>query len=265
MNLDVLPVRTGNAPENMAHDFLLLQRYPQAETARFRHYRWRGPAWTFGYSQKVAFVRAQIPAGNQDLCRRPTGGGVVDHTDDWTYALVVPRAHPLEAIRATESYRAVHECLAAALRVQGVPVRLARADESGAMEGGVVGPGVCFRRAEIFDVVHERTGEKVAGAAQKRNKSGLLVQGSLWKPACGTLVDWIFSTRRSSPGSRARKAGLSNSPAGRISATNRNKRSSSSIRRPSGTSSGRESADAAPADSPRAEQPRPVERNAGQP
>jgi lipoate-protein ligase A len=50
---------------------------------------------------------------------------------------------------------------------------------------------VCFQRAELYDVVHGATGEKIAGAAQKRNKHGLLFQGSLWRPAVGAVaVDW---------------------------------------------------------------------------
>ena len=121
MVLEVLPTRTGGAAENMALDFLLLQRYPRADVPRFRHYGWRSPAITFGYSQKIGFVRAQLPAGEHfDLCRRPTGGGVVDHRDDWTFSLVIPRGHPLEDVRATQSYREVHECLAAALQRQGI-------------------------------------------------------------------------------------------------------------------------------------------------
>ncbi|MCU6551020.1 lipoyl protein ligase domain-containing protein, partial [Klebsiella pneumoniae] len=92
MTLDLLPTRTGGAAENMATDFLLLQRYSNETHARFRHYGWHRPAFTFGYSQKIAFVRAQLPADTPvELCRRPTGGGVVDHRDDWTYALVIPR------------------------------------------------------------------------------------------------------------------------------------------------------------------------------
>jgi len=199
MILDVLPVRTGNAPENMAHDFLLLQRYPRGAAARFRHYGWRGPAWTFGYSQKIAFVRTQMPADARDLCRRTTGGGVVDHTDDWTYALVVPRGHALYDARATESYRIVHEALAAALVAQGVPAelerRVATADETepaatAAVDAAAGPAGVCFHRAEIFDVVHARSRAKIAGAAQKRNKNGLLLQGSIWKPSCAAALDW---------------------------------------------------------------------------
>jgi lipoate-protein ligase A len=109
----------------------------------------------------------------------------VDHRDDWTYTLVVPRGHALEADRAAESYRRVHVALAEVLRAQGVAAQLQPAPEAAA-----VGPGVCFGRAEANDVVHTGTGAKIAGAAQKRNKRGLLLQGSVWRPAAGTAVDW---------------------------------------------------------------------------
>jgi lipoate-protein ligase A len=48
--------------------------------------------------------------------------------------------------------------------------------------------------------VNGDSGEKIAGAAQKRNKHGLLFQGSIWRPATslpavgsakeGLAVDW---------------------------------------------------------------------------
>src|ERR1019366_9775830 len=155
-----------------------------------RHYGWRSPAFTFGYSQKMAFVRSQLPQGETfDLCRRPTGGGVVDHREDWTYAIVIPRGHPLEELRATQSYRAVHEALARSLGAAGVPVALKAVPEpgQGAQAGGPA--GVCFEKAEVFVVVHAVTGAKIAGGAQKRNKRGLLFQGSVWKPAAADNLD----------------------------------------------------------------------------
>lgn len=190
MKLHVLPVRTGAAAENMALDFLLLQRYPAA-APRFRHYEWRRPAFTFGYSQKIEFVRANLPAGETfDLCRRPTGGGIVDHRNDWTYTLVLPRGHALYDERAAQSYRIVHEGLAAALVAVGQ-----RAVVKMECDPCTDGPGVCFQRAELYDVVNSATGAKIAGAAQKRNKHGLLFQGSIEKSAVGP-VDWDdFSAR----------------------------------------------------------------------
>jgi lipoate-protein ligase A len=194
--LDLLPPRTGGAAENMAMDFLLLQRYPRPGAARFRHYGWHRPAFTFGNALKFSCVRTQWPAdGHFDVCRRPTGGGVVDHRNDWTYALVIPRGHRLEDLRATQSYREIHEALAAALRAQGVAA-VTKQTADPAEEPA----GACFQRAEIYDVVHEGSGDKIAGAAQKRNKHGLLFQGSIWRPACdapssadatkGQAVDW---------------------------------------------------------------------------
>jgi lipoate-protein ligase A len=219
--LHLLPVRTGAAAENMAADFLLLQRYPEPAAPRFRHYGWRREAFTFGYSQKIAFVRANLPSFAKasegaardaafDLCRRPTGGGIVDHRNDWTYTLVIPRGHPLEEERAAHSYRAVHEALAAALTALGQPVELKLQCEPSQSCGSDLGrdksrastllqeaslPGVCFQRAELFDVVNRASGAKVAGAAQKRNKHGLLLQGSIEKSALGTM-DWdLFGER----------------------------------------------------------------------
>lgn len=191
MTLEVLPTRPAGAAENMAVDFLMLQRYPRAGVPRFRHYEWRAPAFTFGYAQKIGFVRDRLPAGERfDLCRRPTGGGIVDHRDDWTYAIVIPRGHPLEEVRATQSYRAIHEALAEALRGQAIDATvISIAPEPD--ETGDQARGVCFERAEVFDVVHAATGAKIAGAAQKRNKHGLLFQGSIWKPAVNARAfDW---------------------------------------------------------------------------
>ncbi len=228
MQLDLLPHRTGGAAENMATDFLLLQRYPEAAQthARFRHYDWRAPAFTFGYSQKIAYVREQLAnllssevervdpnALSVDLTRRPTGGGVVDHREDWTYTLVVPRGHPLYDARATESYRLVHATLVESLCAQAQPVVLKQRCDSDCrsllagdtpdepptspespasrlLRKTPAGPTVCFIRPELYDVLHETTGEKVAGAAQKRTKHGLLFQGSLWKPTVSATMDW---------------------------------------------------------------------------
>lgn len=192
MSLHVLPSRIAGAAENMAIDFLLLQRYPEASTPRFRAYGWHRPAFTFGYSQKIAFVRAQLPPCDPpaELCRRFTGGGLVDHREDWTYALALPRGHAIEEVRAIECYRAVHDALAVALRLSGQPAELKPAcatdDENEVQEAA----GVCFTRAECFDVVRPDTGAKIAGAAQKRSKHGLILQGSIWRPAAPGVRDW---------------------------------------------------------------------------
>ena len=51
-------------------------------------------------------------------------------------------------------------------------------------------PTVCFEKPELFDVINASTGAKIAGAAQKRSKRGLLFQGSIWRPTVGE-IDWM--------------------------------------------------------------------------
>jgi len=82
----------------------------------------------------------------------------------------------------------VHEALATVLRAHGVPAVTKPAADPGAEEDGPA--GVCFQRAEVHDVVHTVTGAKIAGAAQKRSRDGLLFQGSIWRPAAGDAVPW---------------------------------------------------------------------------
>ncbi len=179
----LLPDRTGGAAENMAVDFLLLQRLPAEAMACVRHYQWRRPAFTFGYSQKFAdAARAASPGA--ELCRRPSGGGVVDHAGDWTYAFVIGRRHELWKVPAPQSYRALHQALCDTLAAQGVAAGLQKAED--ALDPPA---GVCFARAEPDDVILLPSKVKLAGAALKRNKHGLLFQGSIdRRPLAG--LDW---------------------------------------------------------------------------
>lgn len=167
----------------MAYDFLMLQRYQPAEAIRFRHYGWTRPAFTFGLSQTYSYVSSEVPDMEADICRRPTGGGVVNHLDDWTYALVIPASHPLSRGQPIETYRAVHQCIVDAMSRQGMEVELNLTPPEEA------GPSICFNKAELYDVVLKNFPSKVAGAAQKRTKHGFLMQGSIWKPMASSL-EW---------------------------------------------------------------------------
>lgn len=204
MRFDVIPSRADSAAANMAADFLLLKRYPEKTYARFRAYGWHRPAFTFGFSQKIAWVRDNLPAEVRadpfavpELVRRPTGGGIVDHRDDWTYALVLPRGHDLEAARAPDSYRAIHAALASALQTCGQPALVkerceppSESDDDTLACSAATGPTVCFTRPELFDVIHPETGLKIAGAAQKRTKEGLLFQGSILRSSALRIQNW---------------------------------------------------------------------------
>ncbi len=160
----------------MAEDLLLLENYPELEAVRFRHYNWTGaPAFTFGYSQQFEWVKAQINTPGAQICRRPTGGGIVDHRNDWTYSLVFPKEHAFSQMDASQVYNKIHLALANALANCGMEVQLESKDNNGKSSR----PTVCFDKAEPCDIIDSKTGCKIAGAALKRNRHGLLLQGSI--------------------------------------------------------------------------------------
>ena len=182
--MHILPDRSANAYDNMAEDLLLLEDYPEpeAKAVRFRHYGWTGPpAFTFGYSQKFAWVEAQIATPDAQICRRPTGGGIVNHRHDWTYSIVFPPNHSFSKMDATQVYNAVHQALANALTKCGLQAQLAPAPKR--KVGKSSRPSVCFEKAESCDVIDPATKRKLAGAALKRNRHGLLLQGSITQTA----------------------------------------------------------------------------------
>ncbi|MBM3824581.1 MAG: hypothetical protein FJ404_17130 [Verrucomicrobia bacterium] len=172
-------------PRNMAWDAWLLSSAAARGIPVFRSYRWRQPAATFGYFQRYAEI-ARITE-LRPLLRRPTGGGLVRHDGDWTYALAIPPGHPWHALTAVESYQRIHGWIAGAFSSVGWPVTLADCCRKEA-------PGQCFAGHEKFDVL--RLGTKLAGAAQRRNKSGLLIQGSIRPPEGLARQDWEESMRR---------------------------------------------------------------------
>jgi len=165
---------------NMALDEALLEAVALLRLPVLRFYGWSQPAATFGYFQKHAEVAQATLL--RPLIRRPTGGGLVPHDADWTYSLVFPPGHEWPALRAEESYRRAHEWLQAAFAQLDVPTELAPCGKKSA-------PGQCFVGHEKFDLLWH--GRKVAGAAQRRNQLGLLIQGSVQPPPLNLQrTDW---------------------------------------------------------------------------
>ena len=166
---EVLDPEPHDAALNMALDEVLLGR---ATGPVLRVYRWARPAVSFGYFGKVADVEAAWPG--REMVRRWTGGGIVPHGADVTYTLLVPRGCAFFRIGAAESYRTIHEGIAGLLAEQGQAVRMAAA-------AGAKISDACIENPARYDLLTE--GEKVAGAAQRRTRAGLLHQGSVQSAA----------------------------------------------------------------------------------
>src|SRR6266404_2321327 len=181
-----------SAAMNMAIDEALLEH---ATLPSIRLYKWHSPALSFGYFGKLADVADY--AFERDLVRRWTGGGIVLHGDDLTYSIIVPRDDPVFAGSSRSIYENVHRALCEALSVIGKNADLlavaavcdrrtiqGRSILSWEITGREINATVtdrryndCFANPVRADVM--MNGRKVAGAAQRRTRAGLLHQGSI--------------------------------------------------------------------------------------
>jgi lipoate-protein ligase A len=177
----------GDAPFNMALDEALLDAMPRLRQPVLRFYSWTERAATFGYFQKFSEVEHASPL--RPLVRRPTGGGIVPHDADWTYSLAFPAGHQWHSLHATESYHRAHEWIQSAFAKLNIGTELAHCCKKLEAKPGTVPPGQCFLGYEKSDVLWH--GRKIAGAAQRRNKLGLLIQGSVQPPPISLArADW---------------------------------------------------------------------------
>lgn len=161
----------GPAARNMATDAVLLESVAELAKPILRFYAWTESAATFGYFQKYEDVAALTKL--RPLIRRPTGGGLVPHDADWTYSLIFPPSHPWYELKAVESYRRVHAWIQSAFLELAIKTELAPLPRQEVA-------GQCFVGAEQHDVLFLE--KKIAGGAQRRNRHGLLIQGSIQPP-----------------------------------------------------------------------------------
>jgi lipoate-protein ligase A len=169
--LEALDVYDDDIPRsaamNMAMDEALLE---SAIFPTLRFYRWRCPALSFGYFGFYSDVADQ--RGDREIVRRWTGGGVVPHGVDLTYSVVIPAIHPFFARSSLAIYSDLHDAIRKALEANGIAASLTNA----------VSPKIseeCFANAVRADVISQ--GRKIAGAAHRRSRAGLLHQGSIQK------------------------------------------------------------------------------------
>lgn len=157
---------TYTGPMNMALDQAWLEH---SAVPVLRIYTWDQPTVTLGYAQSLPKLQEALPGW--PVTRRWTGGGVVFHNEDYTYSVIVPPTDPWAQTTAVESYRRIHGSLANALSLHGHPgCRLATQED-------VVEAPFCFVAPAVHDII--RGPVKVAGAGQRRGKTGLLHQGSV--------------------------------------------------------------------------------------
>lgn len=168
----------GGAAANMAEDERLALEACAGADPTLRVYGWSEPAISLGRRQKSDSLPAELLRRQMPVVSRPTGGGAVVHTvQEFTYSLSVPAA----CIPAGISLPALPCRLHAALRRElisrlGIPEKELSLAQGNSPESAADFL-ICFAAPVKGDLLYR--GNKAAGAALRRWKGGLLIQGSI--------------------------------------------------------------------------------------
>lgn len=169
-SLRLLPLEVNPGALAMAFDEVLLENASSGQPA-LRFYQWSKPTVSLGYFQ--SFAIASIFEG-MDVVRRPTGGDLLIHHHELTYALALPDSSLPS--KPEELACLVHRVIAGVLAGLGVSTTCqpskGKLQVSGAPEGIL-----CFLHPAAGDVL--AGGFKVVGSAQRRRQEALLQHGSI--------------------------------------------------------------------------------------
>ncbi len=156
-----------DAYTNMAIDEALLQ----SEVPVLRFYRWKPPAISVGYFQKLEgeIDLEECKRQGIDYVRRITGGKAVLHNRELTYSFVI--SQELMPKSVIESYKIISKAILIALGNLGLKAGMKEVVKRTQKSS------FCFHNPSHYEIVVN--GKKIVGSAQTRRNGRLLQHGSI--------------------------------------------------------------------------------------
>ncbi|WP_172825558.1 lipoate--protein ligase family protein [Geobacter sp. DSM 9736] len=164
---------------NMAVDEALLACFdPERSEPVLRLYGWAPPALSLGRFQEADEVldTGKCRAAGIAVVKRITGGGVIYHSAELTYAIVCAPRHIPHSASVKDSFRVLTSFLLRFYRMLGL-------DPAYAVDlptaGGRLGARTpfCFAGRESYDILVG--GRKIGGNAQRRQRQAIFQHGSI--------------------------------------------------------------------------------------
>jgi lipoate-protein ligase A len=177
------------AHRNMALDAHLLELCQEDPADGFlRFYTWARPTLSMGYLEPPGVVNhSRAARDGVEVVRRPTGGRVVLHGDDLTYAAVLPLA---VGRTLSQTYLLISETLVEGLNAAGAGVEL----EPGKAGKSQARRKPCFASVSRYEITYE--GRKLVGSAQRIAGRALLQHGSIpLGPGYLGVAEYMSGTR----------------------------------------------------------------------
>lgn len=179
MKWRIIETKSTKAEKIMQKDRELLEDISSYAEPILHLYEWEGPSVTYGHfiDPSKFFCMQSAQEEGISLARRPTGGGIIFHLWDLAFSVLIPASHPAFSQNTLENYAYVN---AAVLDAIEEFLQNKENAELTKQDGHLIGRGsehFCMAKPTKYDVMIR--GKKVAGAAQRKTKEGLLHQGSI--------------------------------------------------------------------------------------
>lgn len=203
MTINIIDTGKNSAEANMLIDGELLQKIDSLPTASLHFYEWEAPSITYGYfntPQQHLNLNSLESHGFQ-LARRPTGGGIIFHSFDFAFSVLLSSLHPRFSINTIENYAIINKIILNVVQeftptdfkielhpcCKGVDnISLISHDKTPELQKKILAPeskmvttssAFCMAKPTVYDVVIQN--RKIAGGAQRRTKAGFLHQASI--------------------------------------------------------------------------------------
>jgi lipoate---protein ligase len=189
MNCDIVDTGIHSASWIMQKDQDLLNSLELSKKPILHLYEWEGPSATYGhFLHPEEFFTQEALAGKMiSLAKRPTGGGIIFHLWDFAFSVLIPASHSLFSQNTLENYQTVNRCVLSSAEEFLHQTGCSLTPEDGISCGK--SKHFCMAKPTKYDVMLQ--GKKIAGAAQRKTKSGLLHQGSI--SLCLPSKDFLLS------------------------------------------------------------------------
>lgn len=208
MKWKILDTGVADAEKNMRIDHELLQSQATSQDQCILHfYDWKGPSATYGYflDPFQSLNKNFIEESKLQLAKRPTGGGIVLHINDFAFSMIVPAKHPQFSVNTLDNYAFINGLVAQAVAgfLGGLSSLKLLEQESEPLDNACG----CFCMAKPTQNDVMINGRKVSGGAQRRTKHGFLHQGTIsLAPVPKHYLDSLLK-----PGTRVHEAMMQNS------------------------------------------------------
>ncbi|MEA3498657.1 MAG: biotin/lipoate A/B protein ligase family protein [Campylobacterota bacterium] len=157
---------------NIALDEVLLNSFEDTDLPILRVYSWK-PSLSFGRFSKVfgTVDLDETREKNISYVRRITGGGILVHSDDISYSLILPRNY-LSTKGVEDNYRYLSQFIINIYQELGL-----YASYAGDNKYNSKSSNICLASNEKYDILID--GKKIGGNAQRYKSKTLFQQGSI--------------------------------------------------------------------------------------